>query len=203
MANSKKKPSSPKLDMNPMVDLAFLLVTFFMLTTTFKTEEPIIVETPNSTSEIKIPEKNIAVITVNEEGRIFYGIDSKYARQNLLKMMGNRYGINFSEDQIESFSLIPSIGVEISQLKSLLELRPIERKRFIQEGIPIDSLNNQFADWVIHSRMVNPKTRFAIKGDEKTNYPQIKQIIDVLVKNKVTRFNLITDKEEGIETVES
>ena len=195
MGGEIKRPSSPKLDMNPMVDLAFLLVTFFMLTTTFKTEEAVSIETPSSTSEIKIPEKNIGVISVSEDGRVFYGIDGKFTRQRLLNLMGGRYGVEFTDEEIAAFSLIPSIGVDISQLKQLLNLPPIDRGRFEQNGIPMDSLDNQFLEWVIHSRMVNPGMRFAIKGDESTSYPIMKEVIDILVDNKITRFNLITDKE--------
>ena len=69
MPKVKVKRSPPKLDMNPMVDLAFLLVTFFMLTTTFKTEEPVVVDIPDSHSEIKLPDKDMLVITVTDEGR--------------------------------------------------------------------------------------------------------------------------------------
>ncbi|NNC83333.1 MAG: biopolymer transporter ExbD [Flavobacteriales bacterium] len=195
MSTPKKRPASPKLDMNPMVDLAFLLVTFFMMTTTFKTEEAVEVITPSSTSEIKIPEKNIGTITVSEDGKVFYGMDGKFTRERLIAMMGTRYDIQFEEEEVRAFSLTPSFGVEVSQLKDFLSLKPMERKEFQQPGIPMDSLDNQFQEWVIHSRLVNPRMRFAIKGDEDAQYPVIKEIIDILVKNKITRFNLITDKE--------
>src|ERR1700761_8477249 len=99
MGKVKVHRSSPSLDMTPMVDLAFLLVTFFMLTTKFAPEEPVAVDTPSSTSEIKLPDNNILTLTISPEGAVYFNMDGKYARQTLLEKIGEKYGQSYSTDE--------------------------------------------------------------------------------------------------------
>jgi biopolymer transport protein ExbD len=60
-----------KIDMTPMVDVAFLLLIFFMTTTTFKPPERVSVVLPGSKSEIHVPETNTIIMTVNKAGEIY------------------------------------------------------------------------------------------------------------------------------------
>jgi len=68
MPKIKMPKGSPTIDMTPMVDLAFLLVTFFMLTASFRNAEPVTVETPSSISDKIIP-KNVLMVTLDRDGR--------------------------------------------------------------------------------------------------------------------------------------
>lgn len=195
----QKGQKQPKLDMNPMTDLAFLLVTFFMLTTTFKAEEPVQVNNPSSTAEIKLPETNIMTITIAEDGRVFFGIDGQFTKERLIDFIDQRYELKLDEGQKKRFSLISTFGTPIGQLNDFLALSSTERMKLEQPGIPIDSASNELAEWIVYSRMVNPNLRVAINGDTETRYPMVKKVISTLVNNKVTRFNLITDKETLLE----
>ena len=78
---------STRVDLTAMVDLAFLLVTFFMLTTKFRPEEPVMVDTPSSVAEIKLPDRDIMMLIIDSEGRIFYDVDGKQTRVNILQKM--------------------------------------------------------------------------------------------------------------------
>lgn len=182
--------------MTPMVDLAFLLVTFFMLTTKFAAEEPLIVDMPTSQSEIKLPETDILTISIAKDGRVFFNMDGKYTRQQLLTEIGQKYNLSFTPVQIQAFSIMSSIGMPVQSLPGFLNLSPDERKLVNQPGIPCDSLDNQLADWVIFSRIANPKLRIAIKGDRDADYPVARKVINTLIDNRVTRFNLITNLEQ-------
>jgi len=197
MGKIKVQRSSTSIDMTPMVDLAFLLVTFFMLTTKFAPEEPLAVDMPTSVSEIKLPDTDILTISISKEGIVFFNMDGKYNREELLAKMGEKYRVQFSPEEIRSFSLLSSMGVPVGNLKQFLSMPPEERKLVKQPGIPCDSLNNELADWVIFSRTTNPKLRIAIKGDRDAEYPVIKNVITTLIDKKVNRFNLITNMEGG------
>ena len=197
MGKAKVHRTSPSLDMTPMVDLGFLLVTFFMLTATAAHDEPVAVDMPSSVSEIKMPETDILLITVADDGKVFFNMDGKYNRQELLKSMGERYNVQFSDEEVSRFAVMSTFGLPIGQLKEFINLPPDERKKVNQPGVPVDSLNNQLKDWIIFSRMANPKLRIAIKGDSDTNYPVVEKVINTLIDNKVNRFNLITNMERN------
>ena len=195
MPKVKVKRTVPSLDMTPMVDLFFLLVTFFMLTATARPDEAVIVDTPSSASEIKIPDTNVITITIDKENRVFFGVDGQQTKEALLDKMAGKYGVGFTEEEKKTFSLMSNFGVPISQLKSLLAMESNQRKEVHQAGIPIDSTHNELGDWVLQTRLTNPKVVIAIKGDSDTNYPTIKRVIDILQDRKVNRFNLITTME--------
>ena len=190
--------SSPRLDMTPMVDLAFLLVTFFMLTTKFRADEPVVVDTPSSISEIKLPDIDIMTITIAPEGKLYFNIDGKKTREKVLRKMGERYKVEFTDAEVNRFSVLTSIGLPIRELKQYLPLNEEARKTITQNGVPYDSLNNELSDWVRFSRLENPQFRIAVKGDRKADYKTVKRVIDILQTNKVNKFNLITDLESTI-----
>ena len=195
MPKVKTHRTSPSLDMTPMVDLAFLLVTFFMLISQFAPEEVVVVDTPSSTSDIKLPDTDIITISVDKNGRVFYGVDGQKTKLELLNKMEKKYSITFSDQEKQQFALMPSFGVPINQLKSLLGMSKDELKAFNQTGVPTDSLNNQLGEWVRNTRLSNPKVRVAIKGDVDADVPTIQEVIKTLQDKKVNRFNLITDME--------
>ncbi len=152
MLKFKKPRVGIKIDMTPMVDVAFLLLTFFMLTTQFKPPEELAVILPSSHSPFKIPESDVTTLSISKDGRIFMGVDSQHLR---VKLFG------------EGARLREGVEVQLNQLENLLK----------------------------NARMANPKMRFIIKGDKDTDYGNIMDIMDVLEKTRITRFNLVTDLE--------
>jgi biopolymer transport protein ExbD len=185
-------------DMTAMCDVAFLLLTFFMLTSIFTSQEPVLVATPASISEIKIPETNIARILVDPAGKVFFSLDGQENRINLLKKMGEKFSITFTDQECKEFSTINSFGVPIAQMKNFLALKPDQR--FLRDnllGIPADSMDNQLRFWIGYSRQVNPKIVIAIKADQTTPYPVVKKVFGTLQDLKENRFNLITALEEN------
>ena len=195
MPKVKVKRTKPSLDMTPMVDLFFLLVTFFMLTATARQEEAVVVDTPSSVSVIKLPDTNVITITVGNDNRVFFGVDGQHTKEALLEKMAGKYGVGFTAEEKRTFSLLNNFGVPVSQLKSFLAMPSSERDKVQQPGIPIDSTNNELGDWVLQTRLTNPKVVIAIKGDNDAEYNTVQRVIDILQDKKVNRFNLVTDME--------
>lgn len=105
--------------------------------------------------------------------------------------------MEFSAEDTEKFALMESFGVPIQNLKSILDMKSADRNKAKQPGIPKDSLDNQLKDWVLYSRKANieindKELQFAIKGDAKEQFPEIKQVMDILQDQKINSFNLVT-----------
>lgn len=193
MAKVKVKRKSTFIDMTAMSDVTVLLLTFFMLTSTFIQKEPVTVTTPGSVSEIKIPESDILQILVDSQGKVFMTLDKQEDRVEVLKKVGEEYGITFTPEEINKFRLANSFGVPISQMKAFLALSEDEQDATLKElGIPTDSTDNQFKVWVKSAREQNRNLRIAIKADQTTPYPEIKTIMTSLQDIRENRYNLIT-----------
>ena len=181
------------IDMTAMSDVTVLLLTFFMLTSTFIQKEPVVVATPSSVSEIKIPETNILSILVDPDGKVFMSLDRQEDKANVLKLLGKDFGINFTDKEVYDFSLQPSFGVPIQNMQEFLGMPSGEQDRLMKDyGIPADSTDNQFKLWVRHAREVNRDLVIAIKADQDTPYPKIKNIMNTLQDLRENRYNLIT-----------
>jgi len=188
--------------MTAMCDVAFLLLTFFILTATAKTPEPLPVETPASTVEVKLPETGLVTLTVGKsEGKdkVFFGMKDRDVREKTLELMGDKYGVKFTPEESAQFALIDEFGVPIQALKQIIAMKGAERnKAGLQPGIPMDSLDNQLKDWIYTARQANIELGkekdldFAIRGDAKQEYPNIKKIMDILQDQKINSFNLVT-----------
>ncbi len=193
MPKVKIPRKSTSVDMTAMTDVAFLLLTFFMLATQFKPEEPVTINAPSSVAEVPLPDKDMMTITISNDGRVFFEIQEQQYKAALIKNVGKIHNMTFTPEEVKTFTLMSSFGVPLNQLKSLLAVSTTERSKFKQEGIPSDSLNNELADWIWQSRLINNKVRVAIKGDQDANFPVVKQVIATLQDKNVNRFNFITN----------
>ena len=193
MARVKVKKQSTFIDMTAMSDVTVLLLTFFMLTSTFIQKEPIQVSTPASVMEIKIPETDILQILVDNDGKVFMSMDKQEDRVAVLEKMGEEYGIAFTPEEVNKFRLAPSFGVPIGQMRSFLALPEDEQDKILKDyGIPTDSTDNQLKSWVKNARLQNRDLRIAIKADQATPYPIINSMMTSLQDIRENRYNLIT-----------
>lgn len=192
----KMKKKSTSTDMTAMCDVAFLLLTFFILTATAKVPEVLPVDTPASTVQTKLPEKDLATLTVGN-GKVFFDVKGKDVRKRTLELMSEKYGAKFSDDDQNKFAIMESFGVPIQNLQQILDMKPSERTKVQQPGIPKDSLDNQLADWIQNARKANiemhdKELEIAIKGDAKEEYPIIRKVMDILQDQKINNFSLVT-----------
>ena len=193
MGKAKIKRKSTFIDMTAMSDVTVLLLTFFMLTSTFIKKEPVQVMTPASVSDIKIPETDILQILVEPSGKIFMSLDKQPDMAAVLDKMGEEYGIEFTPEQEKKFVIASTFGVPMQSMSNFLNLSMEEQDKVLKSmGIPCDSTDNQFKSWVRNARVVNPDLRIAIKADADTPYSVIKNVMNSLQDLRENRYNLIT-----------
>ena len=199
MPHAKLPRKSTNIDMTAMCDVAFLLLTFFMLATKFKKDEPVVVKTPSSISDIQLPEVDILLLTVDTKGRIFFSIDNKLMREQLIDVIDYDKALKLTKDEKLSFAIDASEGIPFSQLKSYLGMTADQQKtaEVNAPGIPADTSvlapNNDLAEWIKAARNTNPKLRICIKADGDASYPSVSKIIKTLEGYKIFKFNLITN----------
>jgi len=199
MPKIKLPSKSPHIDMTPLVDLFSLLLTFFMLTATMKTSEPAPIDTPSSVSEKPSPDANIMTVVLAKDNRVFFNVDNGkdtilHFRTKILEEMGKRYNIVFTPAELRQFEQYgTSMGVAMNDMKAFLAAKDPKVKSALEKGIPIDSVDNQMAYWVLYTRQINPAVQALIKGDADVEYPVVKKVLDILQDKNVSRFSLVTN----------
>lgn len=182
------------LDMTAMCDMAFLLLTFFMLATKFKPAEAAAVNIPSSVSENKLPDTDLIILSVERSGAVFFGVEGETARKHLLDKIASRYRISYTEKERQEFALISSFGTSVSDLKLLLRSDKDQRKT-MQRGVPADSANNELKELIKLAKWANPNSQIAIKADVELDYPVVEQIISTLQDLEINKFKFVTSLE--------
>jgi biopolymer transport protein ExbD len=199
MARVKPKRHGIHIDMTPMSDLAWLLLTFFILTTQFKSEETITIDPPSSVSQIKIRDHGVMKISITPDGKYYFSMDELKYKIPLLNAMGQKYNITFTPEEQQKFKDITDFGIPIQQLKEYLKMSGIQREKVAVPGIPGDSANSQITEWVFEARELAKKAGdsldLGIKGDVKTQYPVFKNLLTRLQDKNMNKFQLITAAE--------
>lgn len=192
----KPKRNYPMMDMTAMCDVAFLLLTFFILTAQFKAQDAATIETPSSISSIKVPDKDIMIISIGKDGKVYFGVDTPQTRLAMLDNMSQSEGVAFNEKQKKEFSIQSNFGFPIRALPQWLSMKPDKMKEIVQPGIPVDSTaQNELAKWIYAARRSNPQLRIAIKGDNVSKFPVFKDVMGSLQAQNINKFNLITGTE--------
>ena len=199
MGKAKIKKQDVWIDMTPMSDVMVLLLTFFMMTSTFVKNEPAKVLTPSSVSEIKVPEKDALTILVDSVGKVFMGMDNQGEIREVLSEISGTFGISLNPQQQANFLQDAMWGVPVENLDEYLKLDVNAMNKYIQsdknEGIPLDSIDggmSQFQHWVKAARGVNDDLKIIIKGDQNTPYKTIKRIMNELRDINENRYYLAT-----------
>lgn len=209
MPKVKIARKSTLVDMTPMVDVAFLLLLFFMLTSKFKPRDPIQVITPASISTTLLPESKVALITISRDGRVFFGLDDQNQRMQLIQNISDQYKLGLTSEEIKNYGLASSMGMPINKLKQFLDLAPDRQLSFHQEGIPVDSAGEELSQWLNYTVNINnnnPKLQFVIKADDNTKFDMVNKVLRIMKEGDHNKLNLITSLKavpEGTPAFES
>ena len=207
MPKHKPKRGNPTIDMTAMCDVAFLLLTFFMLTAKAKPQETLVVDTPSSVSQTKLPDAGTLTILVGKDGRIFLDMAGQHTRKSLIDDVSSRFQIAMTEEEKIKFANSGSFGVPRNKLRQWLKMDNAERDK-ISTGIPVDTVDvnkSELADWIHNARLAQFRMKqevkvkdeyvMVVKADKDTPYPAIQKVVNTLVDINVTKFNLITNME--------
>lgn len=208
MPKHKPKRGAPSIDMTAMCDVAFLLLTFFMLTAKSKPQETVIVDTPSSISETKLPDAGTLTVLVSKEGKVFLDMAGSHTRTELISDVNTRYNLGLTQEDAVRFANVGSFGVSRAQLKQWLRMEPAERGKIQTDGIPIDTADinkSELADWIHNARLAQFRLKqegkvkdeyvMVVKADADTPYESVQKVINTLVDINVNKFNLITTSE--------
>lgn len=200
MPKVKVPRKSTAVDMTAMCDVAFLLLSFFILTTKFKPPEALAVSTPNSVSTKAVDAKNVVQVIMDKDGKAYFSIgdESIDEKQEVIEAIDQMKTLGLTSQEKAAFTRAGAyIGVPFAQLKSYLQLTPDQVKHFKAPGIPLDTANNELTVWMraASTAFQSKKMNLFVKGDNNAKYPTFKGIIDAFKKNELFKFSMITNPE--------
>ena len=200
MPKVKIPRKSTAVDMTAMCDVAFLLLSFFILATKQKPPEVLAVQTPSSVSSKAVPDKSI-MITLTKDGRTFLMLGDDTKKAAILENVNTTKGLGLSASELETWGKQQFIGQPFNQIKGALGSgRPLDPAKM--PGIPTDSTNNELSDWVrsvtnvyAGGDMSALQDMLLVKGDNDALYPAFKNVKDAFKKNEIYKFRIVTNGE--------
>ena len=199
MGRAKLPRKSTNVDMTAMCDVAFLLLSFFILATKFKPPEALTVITPSSVSTKIAPEKDVVLVTIDKDGKVYLSVSeaNMAEKKDMIEAINTSKNLGLSDAEKNNFVRVPNayIGAPFSQLKSYLDKNPEELKNVVKPGIPaVDSTNNEMNDWfkVAAAAFEGKRMNVLVKGDDAAKYPAFQGVIYALKKNDLMKFQVVT-----------
>ena len=198
MPSVKMPKKSTDTDMTPFVDIAFLILSFFIMATKFKPPETVTITTPGSVLSQPLPENNAVMISMDSLNRVFFTVKSekdptKYTA--IIQAINTSQNLGLTPAEMANFKNVYMTGVPFSGLKQLLSMTPEQQATFKYPGIPVmDTLNNQLIWWIRAAKtaFAGQKLNYLIKGDNNAKYPAFDAVISALKLNEEFKYNLVT-----------
>ncbi len=202
MPSVKLPKKSTDTDMTPFVDIAFLILSFFMLATKFKPPELVPIKTPGSVLSQKLPDNNAVMITVDSTDRVYFTVLSESDQgvyDQIIQGINSTMSLGLSPQQMANFRKTFMVGVPFANLKQLLDLEASEQKNLKQPGIPVmDSAHNELVYWLLEAKkaFAGKELKYLIKGDGESKYPAFEAVVSALKRNEEFKYNLVTALED-------
>ncbi len=205
MPSVKLPRKSTDTDMTPFVDVAFLILAFFIMATKFKPPEPVDIRTPKSVSSQELPENDAILITVDSINRVFFSVlaeKNPNIMDEVMQGLNTSRNLGLSPAEIQNFRKTYAVGVPFSSLKSFLGMTQADQAKVAQPGIPVmDTINNELVWWIAESKKAfannSRPLKYLIKGDGNSKYPAFEAVINALKKNDQFKYNLVTALENA------
>lgn len=195
MGRAKLPRKSTSIDMTAMCDVAFLLLSFFILTTKFKPSEAIAVTIPKSVAAKVAPTKDIVQVIIDKDGKVFLEMDDESIKETIANTLNNTKNLGLDT---RAFKKSPFFGAPFGALKSFLALPEDQRKGNLLPGIPVkDTANNELTQWMtlVRDAYQGKKPSFLLKGDNLAKFPAFKSVVTAFKKNDILKFQMVTSPE--------
>lgn len=205
MPKVKIPRKSTSVDMTAMCDVAFLLLSFFILATKQKPPEVLSVNPPNSVST-KIASEKAILVTLTKDGRTFLMLGEDAKKKEVLENINLTKQLGLTPQELAAWNKQEFIGLPLNQIKAALASNK-ELDPGTLPGIPIkDTATNEMVDWmasitnVFAANQMDHKvfdTILLVKGDNEALYPKFKAIKYAFKKNEIFKFKIVTNGKEA------
>jgi biopolymer transport protein ExbD len=198
MGRAKIPRKSTTIDMTAMCDVAFLLLSFFILATKTKPPEAVAVVTPTSVST-KVVKDEAIVVTLAKDGKVFLMLNDRKHKDAIVDDINKTKNLGLTAAEMSKLKKQDFIGMPFSKLKSFLQLsEAIPASKM--DGIPSDSTNNELADWIksvsnAYAGESIDNLNLLVKGDNLAKYPAFKNVKNAFKKSEIFKFKIVTNPE--------
>jgi biopolymer transport protein ExbD len=202
MPSVKIPKKSTDTDMTPFVDIAFLILSFFIMATKFKPQDPVEITTPNSVSSEILPTDNAILILIDKDNKVFFSVLSEKSMAPLdqvIQGINTKRNLGLTPAEMANFRKTPAVGVPFTGLKQLLSMTPEDQKNLKAPGIPVlDSATNELVWWIneAKSAFAGGHMKILIKGDGSSKFPTFDAVVSALKRNDELKYNLVTSPED-------